>query len=54
LLESKVEDEDLDGQAEVVEVCEALERLQVLSLDVSEALDAYQKQVRQLGKLEPY
>jgi hypothetical protein len=42
LLDSRIEDEDLDGQAEVVEVREALERLQVLSLDVSEELDAYQ------------
>jgi hypothetical protein len=30
LLDSKIEDENLDGQAEVVEVREALERLQVL------------------------
>jgi len=42
LLDSRIEDEDLDGQAEVVEVREALERLQALSLDVSEELDAYQ------------
>jgi hypothetical protein len=41
LLDSKIEDENLDGQAEVVEVREALERLQALSLEVSEELDAY-------------
>jgi hypothetical protein len=33
----------LDGQAEAVEVREALERLQTLSLEVSEQLDAYQQ-----------
>jgi hypothetical protein len=42
LLDSRIEDEDLDGQAEVVEVREALERLQALSLEVSEELDACQ------------
>ena len=42
LLNSRVE--DLDGQAEVVEVREALERLQALSLEVSEELDAFQHQ----------
>ena len=42
LLDSRIEDEDLDGQAEVVEVRGALERLQALSLDVSEEFDAYQ------------
>ena len=42
MLDSRIEDEDLDGQAEVVEVREALERLQALSLDVSEQLDAFQ------------
>ena len=34
--------EELDGQAEAVEVREALERLQALSLEVSEEIDAYQ------------
>jgi hypothetical protein len=34
--------EDLAGMAEAVEVREALERLQALSLEVSEELDAYQ------------
>ena len=42
-LDTRIEDEDLDGQAEVVEVREALERLQALSLEVSEELDAYQQ-----------
>jgi hypothetical protein len=42
-LHARIEDEDLDGQAEVVEVREALERLQALSLEVSEELDAYQQ-----------
>jgi len=42
-LATRIEDEDLDGRAEVVEVREALERLQVLSLGVSEELDAYQQ-----------
>jgi hypothetical protein len=41
-LDSRMEEEDLDGQSEAVEVREALERLQVLSLEVSEELDAYQ------------
>ncbi len=40
-LDSRIEDEDLDGRAEAVEVREALERLQTLSLEVSEELDAY-------------
>jgi hypothetical protein len=42
-LDSRIEDEDLDGLAEAVEVREALERLQVLSLEISEELDAYQE-----------
>jgi hypothetical protein len=41
-LDARIEDENLDGRTEVVEVREALERLQSLSLVVSEALDAYQ------------
>jgi hypothetical protein len=44
-LDSRIEDEDLDGWAEAVEVREALERLQALSLEVSEELDAYQKRL---------
>ena len=42
-LDSRIEDEDLDGLAEAVEVREVLERLQALSLEVSEELYAYQK-----------
>jgi hypothetical protein len=42
-LDARIEDEDLDGLAEAVEVREALERLQALSLEVSEELDAYQQ-----------
>jgi hypothetical protein len=41
-LDSRIEDEDLDGMAEAVEVREGLERLQALGLEVSEELDAYQ------------
>ncbi len=40
-LDSRIEDEDLDGLAEAVEVREALERVQSLSLELSEELDAY-------------
>jgi hypothetical protein len=41
-LDGRIEDEDLDGMAEVVEVREVLERVQTLTLEVSEELDAYQ------------
>ena len=41
-LDARIDAEDLDGQAEAVEVREALERLQALSLVVSEEVDAYQ------------
>jgi hypothetical protein len=41
-LDSRIGDEDLDGLAEAVEVREALERLQALSVEVREELDAYQ------------
>ncbi len=37
------EDEDLNGMTEAVEVRETLERLQALSLEVSEEIDAYQQ-----------
>ncbi len=43
-LDARIEDEDLDGRTEAVEVREALERVQNLSLEVSEELDAYQDQ----------
>ena len=41
-LDGRIEDEDLDRMMEAVEVREALERVQNLSLEVSEELDAYQ------------
>jgi hypothetical protein len=41
-LDGQIEDQDLDGMAEAVEVREALERLQTLRIEVSEELDAYQ------------
>ena len=41
-LDGRIEDEDLSGMAEAIEVREALERLQALSIEVSEELDAYQ------------
>jgi hypothetical protein len=41
-LDARIEDEDLDGRMETEEVREALERLQAISLEVSEELDAYQ------------
>jgi hypothetical protein len=41
-LDERVEDEDLDGIDKVVEVREALERMQSLSIEVSEELDTYQ------------
>ena len=42
-LDARIEDETLDGRTEAVEVREALQRLQDLSLEVSEELDAYQQ-----------
>ena len=42
-LDARVENEDLDGLAEAVEVREALERLQTISIEMSEELDAYQQ-----------
>jgi hypothetical protein len=41
-LDARIEDEDLDGRSETEELREALERMQALSLEISEALDAYQ------------
>ena len=41
-LDARIEAEDLDGKTEVVELREAVERVQNLSLEVSEELDAYQ------------
>jgi hypothetical protein len=39
----RIENEDLNGFAEAVEVREVLERLQAISVEVSEELDAYQQ-----------
>jgi hypothetical protein len=44
LLDAKIEDERLDGRTEAEEVRTILELIQSLSLEVSEELDAYQKQ----------
>jgi len=41
-LDARIEEEDLDGMLEAIEVREVLERLQALSLEVSEEIDAYQ------------
>jgi hypothetical protein len=43
MLDARIEDEALNGMAEAVELREVLERLQALSLEVSEELDAYQQ-----------
>jgi hypothetical protein len=43
-LDGRIEDEDLDGMAEAVEVCEVLERVQALNVEISEELDALQTQ----------
>jgi hypothetical protein len=41
-LGARIEDEDLDGRTEAMETREASERLQAVSIEVSEELDAYQ------------
>ena len=41
-LDARIEEENLDGQVEAEELREALERVQALSLKVSEELNAYQ------------
>ena len=41
-LDGRIEEEGLTGMEEAVEVREALEHLQALSVEVSEELDAYQ------------
>ncbi len=43
LLDDRIADEDLDCEAEAVEVREPLERLHTLSLEVSEELGGYQQ-----------
>jgi hypothetical protein len=42
-LDARIEDEDLNGMAEAVQVREALEHMQALSLEMSEEIDAYQQ-----------
>jgi hypothetical protein len=42
-LDARIEDEDLDGRAEAVEVRGALERVHTLSPEVNEEVDAYQR-----------
>ena len=42
-LDKRIEDEDLDGLVEAVEVRKTLERMQSLSLELSEEVDAYQR-----------
>ncbi len=41
-LDSRIENEDLDGLVEAVEARKTIERTQSLSLELSEELDAYQ------------
>ena len=43
LLDMRIEDEHLDGRTEAEDVRTVLELIQNLSLEVSEALDAYQE-----------
>lgn len=43
VLDSRIEDEHLDGRTEAEEVRTILELIQSLSLEVSEKLDAYQE-----------
>jgi hypothetical protein len=42
-LDARIEEENLNGLVEAVEMRETMERLQALSLEVSEELDAYQQ-----------
>ena len=42
-LDTRIDDEGMNGTAETAQVREALERMQALSPEVSEELDAYQK-----------
>jgi hypothetical protein len=41
-LEARIATETLDGQTEAEELREMLERVQALSLEISEEIDAYQ------------
>jgi hypothetical protein len=43
MLDARIEDEALDERVEAMEVREALERVQALSLEMSAELDAYQQ-----------
>jgi hypothetical protein len=43
VMDRRIEAEDLDGEAEAGELRRALERMQSLSLELSEELDAYQQ-----------
>jgi hypothetical protein len=42
LWDARIEEGSLDGKTEAVELREALERVQTISLEISEELDAYQ------------
>jgi hypothetical protein len=42
-LDTKIEDERLNGRTEVVDIRTILELVQALSLEVSEELDTYQE-----------
>jgi hypothetical protein len=42
-LDARIEEENQNGMVEAVEMRETLERLQALSLGVSEEIDAYQQ-----------
>jgi hypothetical protein len=42
VLDSRIGDKDLDGLVEAVEMRKTLERMQSLSLELSEEVDAYQ------------
>ena len=41
-LDARIEDEGLDGRTEAVQLRESLDRVQNLSLEISEELNAYQ------------
>ena len=42
-LDYRIDNEDLDGETEAVELREALERVQAIRLEICEELDAYQQ-----------
>jgi hypothetical protein len=50
LMNARIEEENRDGKIEVVEVREAIERVQALSLELSEDVDADQN-LHELGKV---